>query len=697
MNTMVTSDHPAAAPGRVAFAMQDGIAVLTIDNPPVNAGSLGVRRGVVAGIAAAHKAGARGAVLIGAGRTFISGSDLREFGRPLEQPELPDMIACIEAAPFPVVAALHGVALGGGLELALGCDWRIAAPGTKAGLPEVSLGFIPGAGGTQRLPRLVGQSRAIDLICRASRIPAEEAQEIGLIDAIAEGDLLQAAFAFLAEGRGKRLAKNLTPPEETPEAIDAVATKMLARGGKRPNVAEAIRLVRASGGDADAALAEERAVFHRLRLSEDAFALRHLFFAERKAASVDGLDMAQARDVTRVGVVGGGTMGQGIARAFLAADLPVVLVERDQGALSSALERTREGIDRQVASGRLSQEVAEGRKAALAGTVDHAGLAGCDLVIEAVFEDMAVKTALLASLEQHLPDSAILATNTSYLDIDEMAQGLSHPDRVIGLHFFSPADVMKLLEVVRAELTSEAVLATGLKLARRLGKQPVVARVGEGFVGNRIYAAYRRRAELLVLDGAAPEAVDAAAKAFGFAMGPFAVSDMSGLDIAWAMRKRQAATRDPKARYVTIPDRLCEAGRLGRKTGKGWYDHSGGKPVPDPEVAALIAAARADAGVSPRSYDAETIQRQLLAAIVNETACLLDEGIAQRASDIDVVLTNGYGFPRWRGGPLYWAARQDRAALAADLADLAQAMGHGFRAGPVARTLDQIDIPTEGQ
>lgn len=694
---MVSSDHPAAAPGRVAFEMRDGVAVLTIDNPPVNVGSLGVRRGVVAGIAAAREAGARGAVLIGAGRTFISGSDLRDFGRPLEQPEVPEMIARIEQAPFPVVAALHGVALGGGLELALGCDWRIAAPGTRVGLPEVSLGFIPGAGGTQRLPRLVGQSRAIDLICRAARIPAEEALDIGLIDAIVEGDLLEAALAFLSDTRGKRLAKTLTPPKEPPEAIDAVARKMLARGGSRPNLAEAIRLVRAATGDADATLAEERAVFHRLRLSEDAFALRHLFFAERKAATVDGLDMSQARDVARVGVVGGGTMGQGIARAFLAVDLPVVLVERDQEALTTALDRTRAGIDRQVGSGRLSQEQADARKAALSGTVDHAGLTGCDLVIEAVFEDMAVKRALLTSLEQHLSDSVILATNTSYLDIDEMAEGLSHPDRVIGLHFFSPADVMKLLEVVRAERTFDRVLATGLKLARTLGKQPVVARVGEGFIGNRIYAAYRRRAELLVLDGAAPEAVDAAARDFGFAMGPFAVSDMSGLDIAWAMRKRQAATRDPKARYVTIPDRLCEAGRLGRKTCKGWYDHSSGKPVPDPEVGALIVAARAEAGISPHSYDAETIQRQLLAAIVNEAACLLDEGIAQRASDIDVVLTNGYGFPRWRGGPLYWAARQDSAVLQADLADLAQAVGHGFRAGPVARTLDQIDIPTEAQ
>ncbi|WP_300439673.1 enoyl-CoA hydratase-related protein [uncultured Mameliella sp.] len=451
---MVSSDHPGAAPGRVAFDMRDGVAALTIENPPENVGSLGMRRGVVAGIAAAREAGARGAVLIGAGRSFFSGSDLRDFGRPLEPPEVPEMIARIEQAPFPVVAALQGEALSGGLELALGCDWRIAAPGTRVGLPEVSLGFVPGAGGTQRLPRLVGQSRAIDLICLAARIPSEEALDIGLIDAIVEGDLLEAALAFLSDTRGKRLAKTLTPPKEPPEMIDAVARKILARCGSRPNLAEAIRLVRASTGDADATLAEGRVVFHRLRLSKDAFALRHLFFAERKAATVEGLDMGQARDVTRVGVVGGGTMGQGIARAFLAVDLPVTLVEQDQEALTAAL---------------------------------------------------------------------------------------------------------------------------------------------------------------------------------------------------------------------------------------------------DPEVAALIEAVRAEAGITPRSYDTEAIQRQLLAAIVNEAACLLDEGIAQRASDVDVVLTNGDGFPRWSGGPLYWAAPQARSTLEADLADLAQAIGHGFRAGPVARTLDQIATPLEGQ
>ncbi|KZM50249.1 peroxisomal bifunctional enzyme [Labrenzia sp. OB1] len=677
------------------FAMQGEIAVLTIDNPPVNTGSHSVRKGIVEGIQAAQAAGASGAVLIGAGRCFVAGSDLREFGKPLVWPELPNVIAALEQAPFPVVAALHGVALGGGLELSLGCDYRIAAPATEVGLPEVSLGFVPGAGGTQRLPRLVGRALAIDLICRAARIPATRAHDIGLVDALAEGDLLEAAMAFLQEQRPKRIARNLTPPEEPDEVIEAAAVAALRRGKGRPNVDEAIRLVKASAGNAEAALADERAVFQELRLSADAVALRYLFFAERKAAAVDGLDMSAARAVTSVAVIGGGTMGQGIVRAFLAAGLPVVLIERDEAALAASMEKIAANLEDQVRKGRLDAETADARKVALSGAVDYSALSGCDLVIEAVFEDMQVKKDVLRRLQAVLSPEAIIATNTSYLDIDDMVAELARPERVLGLHFFSPADIMKLLEVVRTDATSDAVLATGLKLARKLGKQPVVARVEEGFIGNRIYAAYRRRAELLVLDGASPQAVDAAVTSFGFAMGPFAVSDMSGLDIAWAMRKRQAATRNPQARYVTIPDRLCEAGRLGRKTGKGWYDYTSGKAQPDPEVANLIEAARTEAGVTARGFDAQTIQRQLLAAIVNEAACLLDEGIAQRASDVDVALANGYGFPRWLGGPLYWACQQDPAALCADLDALAEAVGPGHRSGPVDRILDQIEIPQE--
>ncbi|MEX1214681.1 3-hydroxyacyl-CoA dehydrogenase NAD-binding domain-containing protein [Saccharospirillum sp.] len=687
------NETPDVSPGMVSFEMIGTVAVLTIDNAPVNAGSHAVRAGLVQGIVQATAANATGTVLMGAGRCFVAGSDLREFGKPLAPPELPEVIRIIENTNFPVVAAMHGVALGGGLELSLGCDYRIAETDTKLGLPEVALGLVPGAGGTQRLPRLVGKQRAIEMICNAERLPAATALEYGLIDAVTEGDLLEEAIAFLrAQDRPKRLAIQIPPPNESPDAIEAAAVKALQRGKKRPNVAEAIRLVMSIGEhDADTALADERAVFQHLRFSEDAFALRYLFFSERAATSVDGLDMKLARNIESVGVVGGGTMGQGIVRAFLAAGLPVVLVERDQVALDSAIDKIDASLEALVAKGRLSAEQRKQRCAALAGAVEFSAISSCDLVIEAVFEEMSIKKDVLKRLEAELSPEAIIATNTSYLDIDNMVKDLVRPEQIIGLHFFSPADIMPLLEVVRTAKTSDRVLTTGIKLARKLDKQPIVARVAEGFIGNRIYAAYRRRAELLVLDGAMPEQVDAAVTGFGFAMGPFAVADMSGLDIAWAMRKRQAPTRDPEARYVTIPDSLCEAGRLGRKTGKGWYDYSEGTARPDPGVDAIIAAARAEAGIRAVSYTAEAIQRQLMTTIVNEATCLLDEGVAQRPSDVDVALTNGYGFPRWCGGPLYWASKQERSVLEADLEALSKAIGHGFKAGPVADILNQID------
>ena len=696
MQMMTPTAEPS--PGRVDMRMHGTIAVLGIDNPPVNAGSHAVREGLARGIKTATRRGAKGVVLIGVGRCFISGSDLREFGAPLAWPELPEVIKLVEEAPFPVVAALHGVALGGGFELALACDYRVAVPGTMVGLPETGLGFIPGAGGTQRLPRLAGRSRSIDLICGARRLPAEQAQEDGLIDHIVTGDLLEGALAFLSETiRPKRRTMNMSPPPEEAAVIAAAAEKALRRGKGRENIAEAIRLVRVSANtNGAAALADERAVFNRLRVAEDATALRYLFFAERRAAGGDGLDMSAARKVSRVAVIGGGTMGQGIVRSFLASGLPVTLIERGEAMASGAVTAIGTALDAAARRGRMTTEDAEARKAALTGCADYDALTDCDMAVEAVFEDMSIKREVLARLEAVMEPDAIIATNTSYLDIDEMASGMAQPDRVLGLHFFSPADVMPLLEIVRADKTGDAALATALKLARRLGKQPVVAAVAEGFIGNRIYAAYRRRAELLVLDGADPAEVDHAATDFGFAMGPFAVSDMSGLDIAWAMRNRQAATRDAQARYVTIPDTLCEAGRLGRKTSKGWYDYPDGKPARSDEVARIIDAAREEAGVTPQAHDAQTIQRQLLATIVNEAALLIDEGIAQRPSDVDVTLTNGYGFPRWRGGPLYWAAQQDRAIFTADMDRLARAVGHGFRAGPVDRVLNRIANEQKG-
>lgn len=677
---------------KVFYDLQQDIAILRIANPPVNAGSQAVRQGIVDGLKAAAKDGVKAAVLIGAGKCFVAGSDMREFSKPLLAPELPDVIRTIEGADFPVIAAIHGVALGGGLELALGCDHRIAVPDARLGLPEVSLGMIPGAGGTQRLPRLTGVSRAIEMICSAKPVSGSTARDIGLVDQVVEEELLQAAIRYAKTREGtKRLAIDLTPPEEPETDIQKAIDQAIRRGNGRPNILEAVGLIKASAsGNPGQRLVDERAVFQKLRVDKDATALRYLFFAEKRAASINGSEKSSARQIENAGVVGGGTMGQGIARALIMAGINVTIVEQNDAALQQTLDSIRTHYDLRVSRGRMTSAVAGACQSRLRGETDIGMLSACDLVIEAVFEDMGVKQDVLQRVEAVLADDAIIATNTSYLDINEMASPLRNPERVIGLHFFNPADVMKLLEIIRTGASSDQAIATALAIARKLKKQPVIAEVSDGFIGNRLYAAYRRRAELLVLDGASPQQVDQAATEFGFAMGPFKVADWSGLDIAWAMRKRQAPTRDPLARYVTIPDSLCEAGRLGQKTGKGWYDYASGTAQPDPEVEQIISDARIAAGISPGQLDNNQIQRQLLAIIVNEAACLLEDGIAMRASDMDVAFTNGYGFPRWRGGPVFWASCQDRSRFDEDLANLATAMGTGFRVGNVDWLLDEL-------
>ena len=679
--------------GTVRLERDGGVAVIIIDNPPVNAGSTAVRRGLLDAIAAvAADPGMEAAVLIGAGKTFIAGSDLREFGQPLEEPQLPAVIAAIEACAKPVVAALHGAALGGGFELALGCDARVAAPGTKVGLPEVTLGMIPGAGGTQRLPRLVGISTAIALICEGRRVDAADALALGLVDAVVEGAVMKGDGAqslrasAVARARGLAGAKNQvadrTVPPEPAERIEAAASAALRAGRGRPAVVEAIRAVRSSAERPLAeALAEERAVFQRLRLETEAFARRHLFFAERDSARLPDLEGVAARRLERVAVIGAGTMGTGIVIAALDAGLPVTLLERDARALETGTARLRDHYARRVDGGKMSAGEAGKRLAALDPTTDMAALASADLVIEAVFEDLAVKQDLFRRLDTVLAPGTVLASNTSYLDLDAIAAATGRPQDVVGLHFFSPANVMRLLEVVRGAKTALDALATGIALAKRLGKLPVVAGNAFGFIGNRIYAAYRRQCEFLIEDGALPADVDVALERFGFAMGPFAVADLSGLDIAWQMRRQQAATRDPAARYVEIPDRLCEAGRFGRKTGAGYYRYPPGakRGEADPEVTALIQAASAAKGIVRAAVSDEEIVTRVLLTMVNEAACLLSEGVAARASDIDLVLVNGYGFPAWEGGPLFWAGRRDPAWLEAGLARLGELSGPGFR------------------
>ncbi|OYO25758.1 3-hydroxyacyl-CoA dehydrogenase [Janthinobacterium sp. PC23-8] len=676
---------------------RDGdIAVIVIDNPPINAGSAAVRAGLLAAIdTVAHDGTLRAAVIIGAGTTFIAGSDLKEFGQPLQDPQLPAIIKAIEGCGKPVVAALHGAALGGGYELALGCDYRIAAPGTVVGLPEVTLGIIPGAGGTQRLPRLVGLPKAIDLVCSGERVAASEALALGMLDAIAAGDLRQEALACARRLIGTRsLLRERTAPACTAEELAAASAAALRAGRERPAVRAAIEAVgQAALADMEPGLAAERAMFQQLRLSVEARALRHLFFAERASARHPALAGVAPRPVELIAVLGAGTMGAGIAIAALDAGYRVLLVEQDPAALERGGNNIADLYADRLKRGRLSAEAAAQRLGSLERSLDWSRLAEADLVIEAVFEDLAVKQQVFARLDAVMRPGAILASNTSYLDLDAIAGATSRPGDVLGLHFFSPANVMRLLEVVRGAATAPEVLATGLAVGRRLRKLPILTGNAFGFIGNRVYAAYRRQCEFLIEEGAYPEQVDAALEAFGFAMGPFAVADMSGLDIAWRMRQSQAATRDPRARYVDIADRLCEAGRLGRKTGAGYYRYQAGARggQPDPLVREVIEQSRAANGIAARPLDDAEIVRRALLAMVNEAALLLAEGVAGHAADVDLVLINGYGFPRWEGGPVFWARERGRAALEHDLDWLAAVSAAGFVRGDAACLLAKED------
>lgn len=653
--------------GMIAFSdtvrgtVSNGVLLIEIDHPPVNALSTDVRRGLATAIAHGElEADIAAMVVTGAGSIFIGGADIREFGAPPAEPILPTVLAAIENAAKPVVAAINGAALGGGLEVALAAHRRIAGPAATLALPEVKLGIVPGAGGTQRLPRLIGIPAAIDLIATGRTAPANEALTLGIVDRIEGGDLRAAAIAearSLAGTELRRIGTCAVPPA-TAEAIEAAAGKALARARGQNAPREAVRLVRLSGGTPFAeALAEERRTFLALRDSDQAAALRHVFFAERAAAKVPGLEGVTPRKVETIGVVGLGLMGSGIATCALDAGCTVVGVEQTEDAAAKGRGRIEGLLDRALQSGRIDAAGKADRLRRLATSGALPSLGAADLVIEAVFDDAAVKTALFVRLDGIVRPDAILATNTSYLDPDAIAAATARPERVLGLHFFSPANVMRLLEVVRCARSAPDVLATGLAVAKKLRKLPIVCGVTEGFIGNRIFSAYRREAEILLEDGALPQQIDAAMEAYGFAMGPFAVFDLAGLEIAWARRKRRAATRDPNARYVDIADHLCEAGRLGMKAGRGWYRYPDGKRAIDPEVTALIEQRRAAKGLAARNIADDEIRQRLLAAMAAEGAALISEGIAARASDIDLVMINGYGFPAHKGGPMFAAGQ----------------------------------------
>lgn len=650
----------------VSARLEDGVLVVTIDNPPVNALSADVRAGLMAALD--HAGGSdeiTGVAITGAGRTFIGGADIREFGKPPVSPILPEVIDRVEAFGKPVLCAVNGAALGGGCEVALACHGCIAGENAVFGLPEVKLGIVPGAGGTQRLPRLVGAPAAIDLIGTGRMVKAGEAIALGLADAVA-ADPQAAAITALREQAGKplRRTREIAVPPADAAVLDAAAAKVVAKSRGQSAPAEAVRLVRLAGqiGFEDG-LAQERATFLRLRDSAESAALRHVFFAERAAGKVDGLDGVEPRRIETVGVVGTGLMGSGIAVSALTSGYRVIALEQTAEAADAGRARIAGTLDKAVQSGRLSTEAREACLARLETTAEATDLAVAHLVVEAVFDDLTVKTELFRRLDGIVAPGAILATNTSYLDPDVIAAATADPSRVVGLHFFSPANIMRLVEVVDCAKTAPEVLASALAFVKRLGKLPIVCGVTEGFIGNRIFSAYRREAEFMVEDGALPQEVDAAMEAYGFPMGFFAVNDMAGLEIAWARRKRQAATRDPAERYVEIADRLCEAGRLGRKTGLGWYAYPDGKRTVDPVVTDVIEAARAAKGTVPRAFTSEEIMDRLLGAMVAEGRALLAEGIAARSSDIDLVMINGYGFPAHKGGPMF-AGQQDSGASA---------------------------------
>jgi len=640
----------------VKVAVEDGIAVVTVDNPPVNAISQAIRQGLIDAMAEIERnPSITAAIIIGAGRLFIAGADVREFGKPALPPTLPEAITAIEACEKPVVAAIHGVALGGGLEIALGCHYRMADPGAKLGLPEVTLGIIPGAGGTQRLPRLIGFADALDLITTGRQAGASEAAKMGLVDAVAENDLKAAAMEFIRARIGAPLPRLSAMDPPTPDSEDFFETARAgvarrARGQDSP--LRALDALEAARMPFDQGVEREREIFLELRGSDQAKALRHAFFAERAVAKVPGFEAAKPRQVDAIGVIGGGTMGAGIAVASLRAGYSVTMVEADAEAMARGLGNVAKNLDGYVSRGRMSEETKAELLAKLTGAVDYGALGGADLIIEAVFEDMAVKRDVFAKLDAVAKPGAVLATNTSYLDIDEIAQATARPGDVIGLHFFAPAHIMRLLEIVRAGATAPDVIATGFAVGRKLGKVAVLSGVCDGFIGNRILAKFRQQADAMIEDGALPWEVDSAMEAFGMAMGPFKVMDLSGLDISWAMRKRQTATRPAEERYVAIADRICEAGWLGRKTGRGWYLYEDGKPSPNPDVETIIIEESTKKGIARRQFSAQEIQDRILHAMINEGARIVEEGIAARPLDVDMVEIMGYGFPRWRGGPM---------------------------------------------
>ncbi len=646
------------------------VALVALDNAPVNGLGSAVRAGLDAALdQILPDASVAAIVIYGVGRMFSAGADIREFGTPppVGIPGLPQLIDRLEASDKPVVAAIHGVAAGGGLELALGCHYRVAASKTRLGLPEVTLGILPGAGGTQRLPRVAGIEAALDLIVSGRLVSEREALELGIVDEVADGDPVAAAVA-----RATLMADTGVPPRRSSERVEGLAAdrsdpglfdrfrKSMAKRARGMNapyacvrcIEAAARLPYAEGREV------EREEFRRLVEATEARAMRHAFFAEREVSKIPDVPAeTPTRPVAAAGVIGCGTMGGGIAMVFANAGIPVTVVENDPGALDAGLAKIRQNYQASVGKGRLAQDAMDARLALIAGATDCAAVAEADIVVEAVFEELPVKRHVFGILDRVCKPGAILATNTSTLDVDAIAAATRRPEDVIGTHFFSPANVMRLLEVVRGAKSSAETIATTMGLSKTLGKVGVLVGVCDGFVGNRMLHPYLREAAFLVEEGAMPQDVDRVICDFGFPMGPFAMSDLAGNDVGWRIRKAKPAGNPGNERYSgTIADRLCERGRFGQKTGAGWYRYGDGRiPAPDPEVEALIAATSTELGIERRAISDREILERCLYPLVNEGAKILDEGIALRPGDIDVIWIQGYGFPRYRGGPMFWA------------------------------------------
>ncbi|MBB2777181.1 UNVERIFIED_ORG: 3-hydroxyacyl-CoA dehydrogenase [Comamonas terrigena] len=671
----MSSDNTASV---VQTRLDGEVLVVSIHNPPVNALGQAVRAGLLAAVEqAAADAAVKALLIVGEGKAFIAGADIREFGKPAMPPSLPEVCNAIEASPKLVVAAIHGPALGGGLEVALSAHYRLALPKALLGLPEVNLGLLPGAGGTQRAPRVMGVKAATELMLSGKHLSAEAAAAAGLVDQLVDGDDVTAAGlaytrGLLAGGAPVRRTRDIEITDKVGALAElealAIDTAKKARGLFSP--LKIIECAKAAVNlPFEQGLAHERALFVQCLESPQRQGLIHAFFAERETAKIPEAKAAAPRAFAKLAIIGGGTMGAGITVAALDAGYPVIMVERDAESIARGQANVEKVYNGLIAKGRLTEEGKAAIMARYTASTSYDDLQDVDLVIEAVFEDLEVKKAVFKELDRVCKPGAVLATNTSYLDIDAIADATARPQDVIGLHFFSPANIMKLLEIVVPAKVSADVVATAFELAKKLKKVPVRAGVCDGFIGNRILAVYKQAADYLMEDGASPYEIDAAVRGFGYPMGPFQVTDLAGGDIGWATRKRRAATRDPKARYVEVADRICENGWFGQKTGRGFYLYPQGVRVgqPDPEVLAIVDAERAKKGVTPRQFTPEEIMRRYMAAMVNEGAKVVEEGIALRPLDVDVTFISGYGFPRWRGGPMKWADMQGLDKILADI------------------------------